>query len=214
MPTGYTNGIIEGKVTTFKQFALGCTRAYMVHMRDDSHDTAYYERTTGTYHTEAIQEARDKIIKLKKTSNKQLIDDRREEIKNDRLDSMRRIAEKLETKKTLEAFIKEAEEFVPPKGGKHDNIATFMKDQLTKTIEWDCDVTYYEKEIKDEEEEEKNLDPVVMRADYLKAYNADITYHKKHYDKEVKLCADHNKWYDDFVAALGEDKVEESEEIL
>ena len=44
MPTGYTHGIIDGDITTFEQFAERCSRAFLIHMRDDSSDAEYKKR--------------------------------------------------------------------------------------------------------------------------------------------------------------------------
>lgn len=40
MPTGYTAGILDNKITTFSEFALLCSRAFgaTIHMREDDLD--------------------------------------------------------------------------------------------------------------------------------------------------------------------------------
>ena len=40
MATGYTYPVVEGKITEFSEFALGCARAFgaFMHMRDDNSD--------------------------------------------------------------------------------------------------------------------------------------------------------------------------------
>ena len=71
---------------------------------------------------------------------------------------------------------------------------------------------YYEEGIAEDEIAERNLDPVELRKAQLKEFTEDIAYHKKEHLKEELLCDDHNKWYDDFVNALGEEV--ERKEIL
>lgn len=44
MPTGYTAGILNGTIKTFKEFATKCSRAFMIHMRDEAHDAPYTPR--------------------------------------------------------------------------------------------------------------------------------------------------------------------------
>ena len=40
MPTGYTADIQDGKITTLREYALSCARAFgaLIMMRDDPHD--------------------------------------------------------------------------------------------------------------------------------------------------------------------------------
>jgi hypothetical protein len=51
MPTGYTAEILDGKVTTFREFAQKCMRAFesTIHMRDESLDKKYTSRKVEKY---------------------------------------------------------------------------------------------------------------------------------------------------------------------
>lgn len=44
MPTGYTAGIIDGKIKDFKEFAKLCSRAFIVHLRDEPINSEYKKR--------------------------------------------------------------------------------------------------------------------------------------------------------------------------
>jgi len=46
MPTGYTQGILDGTTKDFKEFAKHCMKAFgaCVHMRDDDMKKEYEER--------------------------------------------------------------------------------------------------------------------------------------------------------------------------
>jgi hypothetical protein len=61
MPTGYTAGVMEGKITTFSDFALTCARAFgaCITMRDEAFDAAIPERFKPPTHA-ADQYARAK----------------------------------------------------------------------------------------------------------------------------------------------------------
>lgn len=70
MPTGYTVGIADGKITTFEQYAMTCARAFgaLVMMRDDPFDAPIPEeiKVADYYVTNAKEksEAYDAFIAL------------------------------------------------------------------------------------------------------------------------------------------------------
>ncbi len=63
MPTGYTAGILDGKITTFQQFAKQCMRAFgaTIHMRDDDMDAEITPRTPSDYYSKEIEKAKNII---------------------------------------------------------------------------------------------------------------------------------------------------------
>ena len=52
MPTGYTNGILNGEIKTFDEFAKQCIRAFgaAIHMRDDDFNKEYEKRKPDNYY--------------------------------------------------------------------------------------------------------------------------------------------------------------------
>ena len=50
MPTGFTAGILDGKINSFREFALVCVRAFgaAAHMRDDGLNIEYKHFTEQT----------------------------------------------------------------------------------------------------------------------------------------------------------------------
>lgn len=82
MPTGYTEGIMNGKITTFPQFAKLCMRAFgaTIHLRDESLDSEYEPRVPSDYHSKEIERAKKNIIDAKKLSDEEIIDSKKEAI--------------------------------------------------------------------------------------------------------------------------------------
>ena len=69
MPSGYTENIYYGKEVTFKDFALGCARAFgaCVMQRDDPADVKPKIMPEESYHTEKLKE----LKKFKKPTKAQ-----------------------------------------------------------------------------------------------------------------------------------------------
>lgn len=66
MPTGYTAGIIDGKINTFRDFALVCVKAFgaAIHMRDEQ-DVKYHSQRI-----EQIKVIREKLEYLLEQARK------------------------------------------------------------------------------------------------------------------------------------------------
>jgi hypothetical protein len=62
MPTGYTAGILDGKINTFPEFATECMKAFgaCIHMRDDDISTTYRPRKVDDYYIKKIKEIKRK----------------------------------------------------------------------------------------------------------------------------------------------------------
>lgn len=67
MPTGYTAGVVDGKITEFKDFALQCARGFgaLISMRDDPWDASIPDEIQpGTYHQKRLEECRQRLVEL------------------------------------------------------------------------------------------------------------------------------------------------------
>lgn len=76
MATGYTCDVSDGKITTLRDFALRCARAFgaLITMRDEPFDAPIPEKFEPhtDYHDKAIREAREQLEKLSAMSPAQV----------------------------------------------------------------------------------------------------------------------------------------------
>lgn len=203
MPTGYTAGILDGKVKTFQQFAAQCIRAFgsAIHMRDEPWDKKYTPRKPSDYHSKAIAEAEKLLKKYANCSDKEIIDLRSGQLETDRRYHLNKIKEIEENFKKLNNILQEARDYTPPTS-EHTGIKDFMIEQLRETIKYDGSTDYYDEKIESINKELSNLDPVVIRHKLIEEANHDLQYHKKEYDREVELCNKHNEWAKQFLDSL------------
>ena len=201
MPTGYTSGILDGTTKDFNQFAKHCSRAFVMHLRDEPMDCEYKKREVSDYHIKVIEKAKAELKKADSLSDEELIIqeknrlieskkyhlDRKEKIKNDKI--------------KLELFLGKAKAYIPPTE-KHQGIADFMIEQLEKTIDFDCSGTYHITALQEIDLEIKNINVKDIISKIRVQADKDIAYHTREHEADIKRCEGHNQWYDDFINNL------------
>jgi len=195
MPTGYTEGILNGKINTFPEFAKTCMRAFgaTIHLRDDSLDKEYEPRIPSDYYLSSIKECEENILKFENLSDDELSSQILLDLNNNKKYYERSIKEKKENLKKLNSMLGEAMKFVPPTED-HVGIKDYMIDQIEQTIKHDCDVYYAQKGLKDIIKQIKNFNIKEIRSSRLKDYKLDLENSRTRYNQEIERCDDANRW--------------------
>ena len=203
MATGYTHEIINGNITTFKDFAILCTRAFgaTIHMRDENLDTPYEPRTVSSYYSESIAEKAKELEHLNSIS---IEDFEKEMIAQWERDIQYHQNAIEKSKKDYEVLIKlleEAKAFVPPTD-EHVNFKEFIIEQLKGTIEYDCNITYHLNSLEELNDRINNYDIEKEKADKITAMEDSLEYSKKSLNDEIRRVNDSNKWMSDLFKVL------------
>jgi hypothetical protein len=192
MPSGYTSDIYNGKEVTFKDFALGCARAFgaCVMQRDDPADEKPKIMPEESYHTEELK----KLKKFEKPTKAQFDSYVKETI----ADCKKSIKEKNELKKRYSDILEKAKNWQPPTK-EHERLKAFMIEQLTNSSSFDCGgLDYYEHEIK--------VVSAMTYKDYvtkkLTEHNRSIERHKEYEAKDINNIKQRNKWIKDLYDSL------------
>jgi len=192
MPSGYTSDIYNGKEVTFKDFALGCARAFgaCVMQRDDPADVKPKIMPEESYHTEELK----KLKKFKKPTKAQF----ESYVKKTIADYEKSIKEKNELKKRYSDILEKAKNWKPPTKG-HERLKAFMIEQLTDSRNFDCGgLDYYEHEIK--------VVSAMTYKDYvtkkLIEHNRSIERHKEYEARDINNIKQRNKWIKDLYDSL------------
>ena len=207
MPTGYTNGILNGEIKTFDEFAKQCIRAFgaAIHMRDDDFNKEYEKRKPDNYYINSLNTAKEKLEKIKKASDNDIIKKHTKELKAYRKTYIEKIKVIKKDKELLESFLNKAENFTPPTS-EHENFKKFMIQQLQETIKYDYNSYYYEQELHDVNERLNNINANDIRDNLVKRYEKDILYYTEGYEKEVENCNTSNEWVDTLLNSLNSTK--------
>jgi len=196
MPTGYTAGVGEGKVSDFSEFAMSCARAFgaCVSMRDDRMDTPIPDEfEPSTYSKERSKETEDELFYLKGLSE----EDKAKGAEKEFAESMeyyeKNVKDNEEKISNYRKMLKEVENWTPPTED-HVGLQEFMITQLKESIDFDsCDYTV---PIQKTPEEWYQAE--------MDSANRDLEYHKKEWEKEVERCNGRTKWVKDLRKSLGE----------
>lgn len=203
MPTGYTAEILDGKVTTFPQFAKKCVRAFgaTIHMRDESMDAEYEKRTPSTYRTESLEKAKKSLQDAKTLSDKEIIQSRKLELQKSRKYHIDSVAKAKANAKLLNKILKDAQKWQPPTS-EHTGIKDFMVDQIVQTINGDCKTDYHEKGLKEIDLELKSLSAKKIRKEMIASAKKEIAYYQKELDADIIRCEESNKWVEVFMESI------------
>lgn len=185
MPTGYTDMISKG--VSFKEYALHCAKAFTVECRDQNELPDKIEPSS--YNLEAAERDENKIDELENLSleeceirSEQAFEDRRKSL----LDS---IQKKKELEKKYDDMLAEVEKYTPPTP-LHENYKNFMETQIKDSIDWDCDTSYYEKEL-----ENLTLDTGGnWREKEITELKRSVEYNTNAHKEEVERAKERNEW--------------------
>jgi hypothetical protein len=190
MPTEYTSNIYDGKKVSGKDFLLDCARAFgacITTMRDDSPDAEIPEEfKPSTYYAERKQEA---IQELEKYSNMSLEDAERlaeieyQQNENSRLKS---IEESNKRKRRYQKVLSEVKKWVPPTD-EHIHLKEFAIEQLTGSINFDCNTSYLDKPC-------VKLSPRIWLDNKVAQAIENIEYHKKNQEEENERASGRTEW--------------------
>jgi len=108
------------------------------------------------------------------------------------------IKRKKELKEKYDKMLQQAKNWQPPTPD-HLNFKNFMIEQISSSMDFDCNAHYYY-------ENKPVLEtPKKYREEHIKGCEHDIKYHSEHYQKEVEGCAKRTKWIQDLKRALNKE---------
>lgn len=181
MPTGYTAIIGEKENVSLKEFVYLCSHAFFY---DSSGIDLPKEEKISDYHVKKMQEI---TIELERIKNILVSDAEKESQKEykERKEYIKKcISDKQKLLHKYQSMLKKVKNWVPP-SPEHIALKTYMIEQLTGSIDFDCSDYVLENNLLSGEE---------WIANKNKSLHKDFKYHEKEYKKECERIADKNKW--------------------
>ena len=210
MPTGYTQGILDGTITDFKGFASTCMRAFgaALHMRDEGLNEEYRPAEPSSYHQKQIVKWTEDLEAAQRRDAKMFYYERIKDLKSEIADNENLIVERKAQRAKLDAMLAEAQQWTPPTE-EHQNFKNFMIQQLEETINWDGEWKWYQEELvkaHSKLEATKNRDieaySEVLKEQRIWYIQKQIDYHTEHYNNDVKKCNDSNQWVKQLIESV------------
>jgi hypothetical protein len=192
MPTGYTAAIKDG--ISFEKFVWTCARAFgaLVTMRDDSMDTPIPQAfTPSPYYAEALAKARGELTRLKAMTTREVSAACAADFAQTVKRNGERIAEANELRDKYAAMLAKVQAWTPPTP-EHEGMKTFMAEQITESIWFDCGTEYLTAPTQ--------RDPQTWHAEQIAKAIRDVRYHEESNANENQRTAERNAW----LAALRE----------
>jgi hypothetical protein len=209
MPTGYTAGILDGKIKDFKEFARVCIRAFgaAIHMRDDSLNKGYEPMKVDSYYTENKKKAINDLNKLKLKSDSKLIEEYQKQLEKDKVYYEDKLKETNKNAEDLNRILSESKNWTPPTA-EHTAFKEFMINQLTETIKWDGDPSSEIEELTRIENELKSIKELgkvkidAIRKEKIESLEKDIQYYTEREAEAEKRVIGSNEWVEVLVKSL------------
>lgn len=188
MPTGYTCDIPKG--IDFKTYAMNCARAFdaLVSLRDEPFGGDKIPDTfePNDYHLKEAEKLREKLDSHASMSDEDLAVATTkdwEDKENQRQEALEVIAKR---RAAYEAMLEAVKAWAPPTPD-HDELKTFMQDQIGQSIEFDCDTEYYEHQT-------PKLSWPEWAEELRLKLEDDLQYHEEKYEEEKKRAARNTAW--------------------
>jgi hypothetical protein len=205
MPTGYTAGIIDGKIKTFPEFAKLCMRAFgaTIHMRDDKMDAEYIPREPSKYHAEQLEKYNKELADANNLSDEVIVSARKDKLETEKEYYLKKVEEVKASLQSLNKILIDAAAYIPPTPD-HVGVKKFMIEQIEETIRFDGSTKYYDDRLEEINTELSNLDPSKIRQLIIEDAKKNISYHEKEQAEELKRCETSNKWVQGFLKSISQ----------
>lgn len=202
MPSGYTAALYEGRDINFQSFVLQCARAFgaLIEMRDDPWDVPIPDQfLPSSYHEEALEKAKARLSVVDAWSDAEAEWHARKLYKSRRAEYIASLIEQNERHFRYEEMKRQVERWSPPTPD-HENLKSFMLEQLESSIRFDCSFPLTPP---------VKLSGVEYRVQEVKHLLRDIDYHAQHHEEEVERTESRTDW----VRALRESLMEEESSV-
>lgn len=189
MATGYTAGVGDGSVTSFRKFAMECARAFgaLVEWRDEPSVPIPEALEPSSYHKEALAKAKRDLGRVMALTESECAEQSSEEYESRLGEWQASRIRRTETRTRYEAMLTEARKWLPPTP-EHKGLKDFMVQQLTESIRFDCSHD-------DEDWKPKRAASAkAWRDEQIKRAKKDIEYHAEHYADDVRRASERTEW--------------------
>jgi len=188
MPTGYTYKVGEGKVSSFRDYALDCARAFgaCITLRDEPDAPIPEEFLPDPYHKKQLTDARKELKRAQSMSLKQAVKEAKKEYELEMREFRKGKRENNQTRRNYESMLEKARNYQPPTPD-HVNFRDFMVSQLEESIKFDCSGDYYD-------EPPKKQTGAQYKANLIERAKEDIAYHRKEHRAKVKRATERTGW--------------------
>lgn len=199
MPSGYTEPVLTGKITEFRDFALDCSRAFgaRVMERDNGMDAQWEPRTIDEYYITRLNESIQKLNELTARTPEQWTTAHVKACE-ERFAYLQDTLAKAETAKArYSKMLVFAEDYVAPSAD-HENFKQFMVEQLVESMKFDV----YKPHVSDTDVDRLTVEQ--FRDQKIAQVRKDISYYAKEIEEDADRVIGSNNWMYQLFTSLEE----------
>lgn len=195
MASGYSQEVLNGNVTTLKQFASVCAMGLgaTAHQKDEALNTPIRKAVVGKHHNKAIRELKSNLKDFKEVTDKQLHKDEKKALSETKEHYLKKIVLVKAAKKKCSALLLDAQLWEPPTDN-HVVVKEMMIEHLKETIEFDCDLKPIKELIADIDKRIKSIDPEAIRTKQIEAIEKAIDFHEQSHKVDKDHVKQSNEW--------------------
>jgi len=192
MPSGYTAKLQDNPDMSFEEFVWRCSRAMgaCIMQKDDPCDANMcMDEQVSNHHVKALQKDIEELKILRTADRIQLQKQFDEDIRTTTDRNKNGIQDSCRTREIYERMLDLVNLWEPPTK-EHVGLKTFMKEQLTSSIEWDCNYTYYNEQL-------SSIGSLTLDGWIIKQIATaiqSIEYHTKMHKEEIERVNSRNSW--------------------
>ena len=191
MPTGLTAKIPDGE--SFAIFVKRCAlnMGYMARFRDQEFNAHAFPKHVkpSTYYERKIDSIKAEILSIKQMDEETCQLQAKQDYAHSKQRIQNALSEKARVQKSYEDMLKKVKQWAPPTP-EHNSLKEMMIDQIERSIDFDCNTEYLEKELADltllsgNEWKKQKLETLIKNQHY---------YQEEH-DEETKRTERTNRW--------------------
>lgn len=197
MPTGYTADVQDGKITTLREFALACSRAFgaLIIMRDNPMDAPIPRQLVPDtrYYDERLAEARKVLDEVPTLSADECEARAKAEFDAAMASHMKYETNRAIARQRYKEMLSRVEHWSVPE--EIDGLKKFMIEQLNESIRFDCSEDY-------KPAPPKRLTGERWREQALEKASRDWAYQSVEREKEIERTKGRNQWLDSLWRSL------------
>lgn len=188
MPTAYTEPVRSGEITSFREFAMQCSRAFgaTILMRDEPLSAEIPEKFhPPPYHDNRLAECRKYLEEIDSMTDEECGLQAQQEHELETTRRREYLGRQRENLRRYEEMLQKVRDWTPPSDD-HAEMKRWMEEKLTSSIEWDCGDHLLENPVLVEGPEWRRLRvEKIMR---------DIDYHTQSAREEAERMNERNEW--------------------
>lgn len=197
MPTGYTAGVGDGTVTSFKVFAMQCARAFgaLILMRDHPWDAPIDESqfVPSSFYLDSMERAQAELKRLEALSTDEAAAAANADYQQQVSAREESVAKAEAKRQRYESMLAAVNQWQPPTA-EHEGLKSFMREQIATSLQHDCGLEWWKAP-------EAVAWDVWLEQRLTKA-RENVKHYAAEYAAEVERCRSRSTWVHGLIDSL------------